>query len=312
MFKRSVVVLLLVLVGAIAAQAVRAQFVNPQDATGTINTAIATSDLLHICQPSGATTNPICPIDTAGADETIYAANEDLVPGSVRWQKIRVSNVGTETWDILGMTPNWTGISDPSGQCDKVPEGVVFDNFIQVQANPLQQPSSRTDSGSTATYLFDAAGNFASYVAAGDLVYIFPPYSAEYQLRTIVSVGQNQLNVTPNWTSIPTDNTPYVILRTPSPNVGPGVTVLGKVGGSKAEPLDGVSYDQANDNHASTGGSSTFRRLSGDGLSSTVHIVPGDYEDLLLGIRLPIGTPDNCLNVVWGLTTTWNVQVHTP
>jgi len=64
----------------LAAYFVSAQFITPHNAGGSVNTAVATSDLLHICQPSASTVAPICPVDTLGADETILAGKEDLVP----------------------------------------------------------------------------------------------------------------------------------------------------------------------------------------------------------------------------------------
>ncbi len=213
----------------IGAYVVGAQFIAPHDAGGTINTAVATSDLLYICQPSGTITDPLCPIDTAGPDETIYAAAEDLLPGSVRWQKLRVTNVGSDPWDIAGVSSNWAEVSDPSGTCSTIPEAVVF-----------------------------------------------------------------------------TGSTGY------AGNVGPGVTALGKIVVSGYnDPVDGGSYDGGiNDNHGPVPGSGEFQRRAGG--STYIHVSPGDYEDFLLGIRLPVGTPPDCLNVVWQLATTWYLVVHTP
>ncbi len=231
MLKRVVIALTLVAVGAGAAAIVFAAFIVPHQATGTVNTAVSGVEELYICQPSGTTISPQCPIDTVGADETIFAADEDLLAGSVEWQKIRVTNVGTEQWDILSMTPNWTEISDPSGLCNTIPEGVTFDGNI--------------DSG---------------------------------------------------------------------PGTGPGVTILGRsfAANSPPEPAEIIQYSASNDNHFTVNGSTVFRRLHHTSESVSVHVTPGQFEDLLLGIRLPIGTPDNCLNVVWTLTTTWEVQTHNP
>ncbi|OGT25304.1 MAG: hypothetical protein A2Z17_04420 [Gammaproteobacteria bacterium RBG_16_66_13] len=219
-----------------SAVAVWAQFLASHDASGQANTAASTTDVLYICQPSGTTTTPQCPIDTMGADETIYVSSEDMVPGSVRWQKLRVTNVGGEPWDILNMASSWTEVSDPSGLCSTVPEAVIW------------------------------------------------------QFGVTTAVGGQ----------------------------GPGVTILGKIGaGAYPDPVEGVSYQNSiNDNHSSVAGTAVFsnRGLSGYGLpnSNTVHVAPGDYEDLVLGLRLPTSTPSACLDVVWQLTTTWNIQVHVP
>lgn len=239
MLKRVVIGLVLVAVGAGTAAIVFAAFIVPHQATGTINTAVSGVEELYICQPSGSTVSPQCPIDTAGADETIYAASEDLVPGSVEWQKLRVTNVGSEPWDILGMVPNWTETSDPSGLCNTIPEGVIF---------------SGTQSGQTNSPTTQFGGA-----------------------------------------------------------TGPGVTVLGKVSGSvPRDPVENIGYGNFfNDNHPLVAGSTVFRLLDTN-QGRTVHVEPGDYEDLLLGIRLPTSTPDDCLNVIWTLTTTWEVQAHTP
>jgi len=238
MRKRLLAALLLVLVGAGVATVVWAAFLVPHQATGTVNTAVSGTEALYICQPSGATTDPLCPIDTAGADETIYAASEDLLAGSVEWQKIRVTNVGGEPWDILSMQKSFTEVSDPGGLCNTVPEGVVFADE-RTELDPTTQP-------------------------------------------------------------------------------GPGVTILGKnpstQGGGPLDPVEGVRYGNPfNDNHGQIAGSTTFHAAGASlGFRQSVHVTPGDYEDLLLGIRLPVNTPEDCLNVVWELTTTWTVQVHTP
>src|SRR3990172_1251164 len=122
MLRRVVVALVLVAVGAGAAAIVFSAFIAPHQASGTVNTAVSATESLYICQPSSTTVSPQCPIDTNGADEVIFAADEDLLAGSVEWQKIRVTNVGSDPWDILSMTPNWTETSDPGGLCDVVPE----------------------------------------------------------------------------------------------------------------------------------------------------------------------------------------------
>lgn len=232
MLKRVVVALVLVAVGVGAAAIIFAAFIVPHQATGTVNTAVSGTEALYICQPSGTTVTPQCPIDTAGADETIFAANEDLLAGSVEWQKVRVTNIGTEPWDILTVAPLWTEVSDPSGLCNTIPEAVRFIN------------SNTTSAGST----------------------------------------------------------------------GPGVTVLGKVtggGSTRVEPVEFVNYGTAaNDNHSPVAGSTQLPNMGNSFLS--IHVTPGDYEDLLLGIRLPTGTADDCLNVVWTLTTSWQVQTHIP
>lgn len=233
MLRRVVVALVLVAVGAGAAAIVFSAFIVPHEATGTVNTAVSGTESLYICQPSGTTVSPQCPIDTNGADEVIFAANEDLLAGSVEWQKIRVTNVGTEPWDILSMTPSWTETQDPSGLCETVPEGVAH--------------------------------------MAGNIIPLSP--------------------------------------------TGPTVTILGETPaavGMWPEPVQGMNYNNVgNNNHNSIAGSATFYRIDGGGSGQqTVHVVPGGYDDLLLGIRLPTGTPDACLNVVWALTTTWEVQTH--
>lgn len=240
MLKRVIIALTLVAVGAGTAAIVFAAFIVPHQATGTVNTAVSGVEELYICQPSGTTTDPQCPIDTGGADETIFAANEDLLAGSTEWQKIRLTNIGSDAWDLLDMTPTWTEISDPSGLCETIPEGVRW-----------QQSRSTLDS--------------------------------------------------------PT---------------GPGITVLGNEPGFDAsnqreqEPVEDVWYpsvDLVNDNHGPVNGTPTYHNMDlSSNYKRTVHVEPGGFEDILLGIRLPTGTPSDCVNVVWTLTTTWTVQVHSP
>ena len=240
MIKGVVIALVLVAVGVGAAAMVYGAFIPPHQATGQLNTAASASEGLYICQPSGTTIDPICPIDTDGADETIFAANEDLLPGERVYQKVRVTNVSSEPWDILSIDANWTVVSDPGSDCSTLPQKTVF--------------------------------------------------------RGGVSGGHDDQS-----------------------GSGPGVIVLGKVGGTFDDPIDGTLYDggeAGSDNHASIQGSAEFA-IRGSGFRTrTVHVEPGDYEDLLLGIRLPVGTPIECIDVVWQLTTTWTVQPtfqpHTP
>ena len=233
--KRVLITLVLMAASAGFAVVVYGAFIASHQATGNINTAVTATEALYICQPSGTTVSPQCPIDTNGADEFIFPGDEDLVAGRVAWQKIRVTNVGTEPWDILSLDRIWTEISDVSGLCDILPEGV-----IREQTDTIPDP--------------DAAGG-----------------------------------------------------------PGPGITVLGQLlGGSdgpRPEPVEGVTYtDSLNDNHSSVADSVTY--LQSSGVRRTVHVEPGGYEDLLLGLRLPVDAPDDCLNVVWELRTVWNVQAH--
>ncbi len=231
MLKGVVVGLVAAAVGAGAAAVVWGALILPShEASGTVNTVLSVGEGLYICQPLGATVDPICPIDTLAADETIFAANEDLLPGQVEWQKIRVTNVGAEPMDIRFVSRNWIEVSDPSGLCVIVPASVAFRG--------------------------GASGS------VGDIG------------------GQ-----------------------------GPGVTILGKVGGIYDNPIDGTLYEGgSNDNHGSLEGTQDLLRRTVS--VTTVHIEPGDYEDVLLGIRLPTNTPNECLNVVWQLTTTWGAQLH--
>jgi hypothetical protein len=147
----------------------------------------------------------------------------------VEWQKVRITNVGTEPWDLLNVQTQWQETADPGGTCTVTPEGVVYDFGVQGPSGPL-------------------------------------------------------------------------------------ITILGRVigvGGSP-DPVDGALYSSLNDNHGVVAGSAQFRRLNTGGSVTSVHVEPGDYEDLLLGIRLPTSTPDSCVDVVWQLTTTWTVQTHIP
>jgi hypothetical protein len=212
---------------------VTAQFISGHVASGSVNTATSTSDLLYICQPSGILVSPLCPVDAGGADEPIFVGSEDLLPGSVRWQKIRLTNTGaTEAWDLLAMSSTWTKVFDPGGTCSIVPEGV---------------------------------------------------YSAPGGVTTLQSTSQ------------------------------PGVTVLGVPGNYATEPLDHVRYDPFNDDHGPGPSASQSMYVAlGNGQQEVVHVAPGGFEDLLLGIRLPVSTPASCVNVIWQLDTTWSVQIHTP
>lgn len=230
MVKQLISAVLMLALGAGGASLIWAAFITPHDALGTVNTAVTSVSSLYICQPSGTTISPQCPIDTVGGDETIFASNEDLIAGEVAWQKVRLTNIGDDPWDIIDVQRSWIETSDPGGLCGTIPEAVTH---VAGLTN------------------FDGA-------------------------------------------------------------TGPGITILGtSFGGGFFEPAEGVEYTAtANDNHAMVASSTLFSDLNGN--TRTVHIGPGGFEDMLLGIRLPAGTTDDCLNVVWQLTTTWNVQVHIP
>ncbi len=230
MLKRLVSAVLMFALGAAGASLIWAAFITPHDALGTVNTAVTSISSLYICQPSGTTISPQCPIDTAGADETIFAATEDLSAGGVAWQKVRLTNAGTDPWDIIDVQRSWIETSDPGGLCTTIPEAITHVAGVTTSAGAI----------------------------------------------------------------------------------GPGITALGiSFGGGFFEPAEGVEYTAtANDNHGSVASSTLYTDLNGN--NRTVHISPGGFEDMLLGIRLPIGTSEDCLNVVWQLTTTWNVQVHNP
>jgi hypothetical protein len=225
MFKRFLTSVALVAVGAGAAVAVWGSWIAPHEAAGTVSTATSAQEELYICQPSGTTTAPICPVDTNGADEAIFVTDENLIPGAVAWQKVRLTNVGSLPWDVLSVSKNWTKVTDPSGACNTLPEAI-------------NTPGGAADA------------------------------------------------------------------------TAPGITVLGKVnGGANTDPVDHVGYDALNDDHGTVNGSASFLQL-GSNNGVVIHVAPGDYEDMLLGIRLPITAPDACLGAVWQLTTTWTVQNH--
>ena len=237
MIKRTVISLAFVALGVgVAAGVFAATTLTPHDATGSINTAQSVGEGLYICQPSGATVDPICPIDTSGADETIFAASEDLLPNQVAWQKIRLRNSGVDPWDVLSMTPVWTVVNDPLNDCSVLPEAVHW--------------------GGTTI------------------------------LGSLVVFGAT----------------------------GPGVTVLGKIEGTWEEPTEDIGYDGGvNDNHPPIESSELFRtRLNPVSTLRSIHVEPDDYDDVLLGIRLPASTPNECLDVTWQLDTTWTVQIHLP
>jgi hypothetical protein len=92
---------------------------------------------------------------------------------------------------------------------------------------------------------------------------------------------------------------------------------LGKVQvPGRPEPVEGATYGfpDIGDDHSPVNGSAGFPHLVANNplLPYSVHVAPGEYEDVLMGIRLPVDTPDDCLNVVWDLNTVWDVQVHAP
>ena len=210
MLKRFIVSFFLVLAGASTAIAVWGAWIAPHEASGTVSTATSAEEELYICQPSGTTTVPICPVDGNGADETIFAMDENLIQGEVAWQKLRLTNVGTLAWDVLSAPRGgWTKATDPGDDCNIVPEAV------------------------------NAAG------------------------------GAND-------------------------PASPGITILGKVnGGANTDPVDHIGYDPQNDNHNPMNGTDTFFEL-GVNSPAVIHVEPGDYEDVLLGIRLPSTAPDSC------------------
>lgn len=122
-----------------SAAVVWAQFFPAHQANGEASTAASAGDVLYICQPSGYTTNPICPIDTSGADEAIFVGSEDMVPGNVRWQKIRIKNTGSESFDILDVTQSWAKVIDPGDDCAILPEGVYYYGGV-LQPGPTVGP----------------------------------------------------------------------------------------------------------------------------------------------------------------------------
>ncbi len=146
----------LALLAPVAATIVWAQWFPTHQANGQANTAASTADVLYICQPDGLTTNPLCPIDTSGADEIIFAGNEDLLPGNIRWQKIRVTNLGTESFDILDVTHSWVKVSGPS-TCTIVPEGVYWYAGV-LQPGPPEGPGIELLGQVSATGYTDPTG----------------------------------------------------------------------------------------------------------------------------------------------------------
>lgn len=314
----SVVVAFLAMSASVAYLA-HAGFTTPHSATGSVNTAVAATELLYICVPSGTTTDPICPIDAAGANEDIFVSSEDLLPGSVRWQKIRVQNVGADPWDLLPVSETWGEVSDPGGMCNVIPEGVYyFSGQPNVRASLVT--SGITVNANTPSSLNDPSKDFQALgVQAGDTVAITSG-TGQGQSRTITAMSIAELTVSPNWSVTPNASSSYDLRH----HAGPGVMILGQIlvpvngtpsGSYLFEPVEGATYDRyATDDHALVNGSGSLRRLTPDDPLGwySAHVEPGDYEDLLLGLRLPVGTPDDCLNVVWQLNTTWDVQVHAP
>lgn len=228
-----------------------AQFFTTRQATGQVSSASAPVDVSYICEPQASTINPICPLDDSGGDELIFEANEQMLPGTVRWWKIRIRNISNDPWDILNVGRNWNKVSDPSGQCSVFPVDVTYQyQSLGYQNNP-------------------------------------PP-------RTVLGSGQ-----------------------------GPGITILGKPGaanyGPFRDPVQQESYQPQNDNHASVAGSNLFSTLDGgwefgnNNLGTrSVHIAPGDFEDLLFGIGLPVTTPSQCVNNVWSVAVNFDIQPHQP
>jgi len=286
-----------------------AGFTTPHLATGSVNTAVTATDLLYICRPSGSVVNPICPIDTAGADEDIFVSGENLLPGSVRWEKVRLRNVSTDPWDILSLTRQWEELSDPSGLCTALPEPVVYQGGVRDDEVFL---ATGTQFGLQIAGVSDTSKDFVALgVVSGDIVRVASG-TGSVQSRNITSVSPTFLAVSPDFT-LPFSSTAYTVVRRPP--AGPGVTVLGRPNpGGPAEPLEGVLYEGGWGVHPYVAGSGTavFRlfTVSPEPQPMTIHVPPGDYVDLLLGVRLPVNAPSDCLNVVWQLTTTWDVRVH--
>jgi hypothetical protein len=315
MTKRLIILFAVAGTAMLTAFGVGAQFVAPHQAGGSVNTAVAATELLYICRPSGYVINPICPIDTAGADEDIFVSGEDLLPGSVRWEKIRLRNVSSEPWDVQSLTRQWQEVSDPSGLCTALPEPITYQAGVREDEVFL---ATGTFTSGTATVLNDTSKDFLAIgVLPGDSVRVTGGAESG-QSRTITSVSPTSLTVSPGFVVSPY-GTPYTVVR--HPFAGPGVTILGWPSQNPppagfVEPAEGVRY-QGEGYHGYVASSATavFRYLNNynpDPQPITIHVSPGDYVDLLLGIRLPISTPSDCLNVVWQLTTTWDVRVHFP
>lgn len=236
MFKRLLTVFVVVAAAAGVLSVAWAQFFTTHQATGQVSSASAPVDVSYICEPAGTTTSPICPTDDSGADEFIFETNEQTLPGTVRWWKLRIRNVHTDPWDILSISSSWSKISDPSGICNQFPVDVRYNGPSQT---------------------------------------------------TIMGSGQ-----------------------------GPGITILGtgpntSPGNVYREPVEGIYYSSiTNDDHTPVAGSAAFLGL--DSGTRSIHLAPGGYEDLLLGIGLPTTTPPQCVNNVWAVTLNFDVQIHQP
>lgn len=132
-----------------------ATLVDSKTASGTVN-ATSTSPDLYICE-TGVTAGPACGSDDSGADEAIFESLENIKPGAIIVQDLRLVNTGSETWTVSGVVLGISELADPGLDC---PDGTLKflpkpsaannpDSLIGVQilgkANDPLNDNTRTD-----------------------------------------------------------------------------------------------------------------------------------------------------------------------
>ena len=145
---------ILIPAGLLAAVAVAVvaygQFVDTETASGEI-AATSTSADLYICEPDG-TPPPDCGSDDNGADEAIFETLEDIRPGEIVSWDIRLQNVGSDSWTVLGVTLTVTEVADPGDDCPDdaiVPAPVIYaavpyysDSGVFILSGPCTVPGA--------------------------------------------------------------------------------------------------------------------------------------------------------------------------
>ena len=106
--------------GAVTAGVVLAQLGDTQTASGSINATTTSADL-YICEPD-STPGPACGSDDSGADETVFEALENLLPGDVVEYDVRLQNIGTTVWALSEIL---VGISEVADSGDDCPNSVL-------------------------------------------------------------------------------------------------------------------------------------------------------------------------------------------
>jgi len=159
---RLVLPLAVVLAVIAVALAVAQPWTDTQTSSGNITAASGDPELLYICEPIGAGSEP-CPGDDSVADEIVFELpNEALTPGGVAAVgDIRLRNISTGMWDVTGVTVNFFESLDDlgNGDCIDVPTAELtrLNDYFDDPYDPLNHdtgslPKLRTETAYSHSY----------------------------------------------------------------------------------------------------------------------------------------------------------------